>query len=104
LVVPPKGTGLPAAPEINPKASEVFVRMIDTSSEAPEALVTVGPASWVVRIGDLIGAWKVTGIGPTGIWITAEEQRVWRPLLTRAGSIPSLTPSLVAAPASGGHQ
>ena len=90
LVVPPKPVApSPVPPERSPTASEIFVRMIDGSGPVPEAMVSVGPASYVVRAGDPIGAWQVTAIGPNGIWIKAgPSERVWRPLLAR-GSIPA---------------
>jgi len=111
LVVPPKAADLLAPPpegkpEVRPKDSEIFVRMIDASGEAPEAMVSVGPASYIVRMGDAIGSWQITGIGPNGIWITAKpNERIWRPLLAGTGAKPpEAPPGLSAAPAPGGHR
>lgn len=84
MVVPPKQVETtPGPPERTPKESEIFVRMIDASGRAPEAVVSVGPASYVVRSGDAIGSWQVAGIGPNGIWIKAGLELAWRPLLAR---------------------
>ncbi len=84
-VVPPKPVEpQPVQPEGTPKASEIFVRMIDGSGPVPEAVVSVGPTAYVVRAGDTLGSWQVTAIGPNGIWIKGSpNERVWRPLLVR---------------------
>lgn len=112
LVIPQKpGETKPISPERTPKDSEIFVRMIDASGTAPEAMVSVGPATYVVRTGDAIGAWLVADIGPNGIWIKAGPERAWRPLLARGAlrvDQPSGPPGVPAAPApvpaSKGHE
>jgi len=75
--------------------------MIDASTELPEAMVTVGPASYIVRAGDQIGSWRVTGVSPNGIWINAGlTERVWRPLLTPAATHRNLSGVVPGAPAT----
>lgn len=36
--------------------------MIDGSGPVPEAVVSVGPTTYVVRAGDTLGSWQVTAI------------------------------------------